>query len=72
MNQVGTLEKKETRGQILLRKYHAAKGILLPRLSDDEEALFPKAAPEIAESKPGVDFCIFGTILLHFGVFIEQ
>ncbi len=54
MNHVATLEKKETRGQILLRKYQVAKGILLPRLSDEEEALFPKAAPEILESKPGV------------------
>ncbi len=76
---VGTLEMKETRGQILLRKYHAAKGILLPRLTDEEEALFPKAAPEIPESKPGAHVlnslyynCIaFSERITCFGVFME-
>ena len=42
----GTLEKPESRGHILLRKYHEAKGLTLPRLTDEEEALFPKDVPE--------------------------
>jgi hypothetical protein len=73
--QAGTLERTETRGQILLRKYQAAKGILLPRLSDQEEALFPQAVPEVPDVvKPGgkLNPCRvkFTNILYAFGTFL--
>jgi hypothetical protein len=43
----GTMEKPASRGHMLLRKYHEARGLTLPRLSNEEEALFPKQVEEV-------------------------
>ena len=55
---IGTLEKPASRGHILLSKYQGARGLVLPRLSDEEEALFPKEAPVVVaiSTQPGGSF----------------